>query len=127
MSMLFVKYLHVTCAVLSVSGYFLRGIWMIKNSLMLQRRWVRTVPHVVDTLLLIAGIWLAIMIHQYPFVNSWLTAKALALIAYIVLGTIGIKRGERMRVRIAAWAAALATFAYIAGVAVTRSPTLALF
>ena len=117
---LFLKYLHVTCVVLSISGYLLRGVWMMRASPWLQKKWVRIAPHVIDTLLLGSAILLAIEIQQYPFVQGWLTAKVLALAAYIVVGAIGLKYGRTKKIRIAAWLGAVAIFAYIVLVALTR-------
>ena len=54
------KVVHVTCAVLSISGYLLRGVWMIRASPWLQKKWVRIVPHIIDTALLGSAILLAI-------------------------------------------------------------------
>ena len=116
------KALHVGCAVLSVSGYFLRGVWMLRGSPWLAARWVRVAPHIVDTLLLVSAIALAVRLQQYPFVHGWLTAKLLALGAYIVLGAIGLKYGRTRNLRLAAWLAALLTFGYIVAVALTRQP-----
>ena len=117
---LFLKYLHVTCVVLSISGYLLRGVWMMRASPWLQKKWVRIVPHVIDTVLLGSAILLAIEIRQYPFVQGWLTAKVLALTAYIVVGAIGLKYGRTKKIRVAAWLGAVAIFAYIVLVALTR-------
>ena len=117
---LFLKYLHVTCVVLSISGYLLRGVWMMRASPWLQKKWVRIAPHVIDTVLLGSAILLAIEIQQYPFVQGWLTAKVLALAAYIVVGAIGLKYGRTKKIRIAAWLGAVAIFAYIVLVALTR-------
>jgi uncharacterized membrane protein SirB2 len=114
------KYLHVSCALLSITGYTVRGIWMMRESPWLQKKWVRVAPHIVDTLLLVAGILLALQIQQYPFVQGWLTAKLLALIAYIVVGAVGLKYGKTKKIRIAAWVAAIAIFGYIVLVAMTR-------
>lgn len=118
------KTLHVTAAVLSISGYILRGMLMLFESPLLRARVLRIVPHVVDTLLLASAIALAVRIHQYPLVHGWLTAKVLALIAYIVVGAIGLHYGRTKRVRVLAFGAALLIFAYIVGVALTRQPFL---
>ncbi len=115
------KYLHVGSVVLSGTGFVLRGVWMMRRSPMLARRWVRVVPHVVDTVVLASAIALAVMIRQYPLVHSWLTAKVLGLIAYIVLGTIALKRGRTRVVRITTFWGALLVFAYIVEVAITKS------
>ena len=120
MNYIAIKHLHITMAVLSGSFFLLRGIWMLADSPLLQRRWVRVAPHVVDTLLLASALVLVFWSGQYPFVQAWLTAKVLALIAYIVLGAIALKRGKTKGVRTFALFAALATFAYIVAVALTR-------
>ena len=117
---MWLKYLHITCAVISISGYVIRGLWMLRDSPWLQNKWVKVVPHINDTLLLAAGIVLAVRIQQYPFAHGWLTAKILALIAYIVVGAIGLKYGKTRNIRIAAWVGAIAIFLYIVLVALTR-------
>lgn len=116
------RIVHVSAATLSLALFLLRGAWMLAGSPRLQDRWVRIVPHVIDTIFLAAGIALAVRIGQYPFVHGWLTAKVFGLIAYIVLGTVALKRGPTRAIRGAAFAAALAVFAYIAGVARARHP-----
>ena len=118
------KHLHVTFAALSGSFFLLRGVWMLLDSPMLQRRWVRIVPHVVDTVLLTSALALVFWSGQFPFVQNWLTAKVLALLAYIVLGTIALKRGKTKGIRTFALLAALATFAYIVAVALTRQASV---
>lgn len=116
------KHIHLTTIAITLTLFVLRGIWMMADSPRLQARWVRIAPHVNDTLLLISGFGLAIMLGQYPLVDGWLTAKLFALIAYIVLGTIALKRGRTKRTRIAAWIAALLVLGYIVAVAVTHNP-----
>lgn len=120
MDYLALKYFHMACAALSGSLFVLRGIWMLRDSAMLQRRWVRVAPHVVDTLLLASALILVIWSRQYPFVQNWLTAKIIALIVYIALGAIALKRGRNKTVRVCAFIAALAVFAYIGLVAMTK-------
>ena len=117
-----IKNLHLATIVLSLALFVLRGAWMIAASPLLQARWVRIVPHVIDTLLLASGIGLAVLIQQYPLVHGWLTAKLLALILYIVLGTLALKRGKTKARRIAAWVAALLVFGYMAAVARAHDP-----
>ena len=107
---------------LSITGFVLRGIWMLQGSPLLKARATRIVPHVVDTLLLGSAIALALRIAQYPFVHAWLSAKVLALLAYIVLGSIALKYGKTRRVRVLSFGLALAVFLYMVLVAVTRSP-----
>jgi len=119
-SYLAIKYLHITSVALSGGFFLLRGLWMLRASDMLQRRWVRVLPHIVDTLLLGSALLMVFWSRQYPFVQPWLTAKVLALVAYIGLGTVALKRGKTKVVRRWTFMAALATFAYIMAVALTR-------
>lgn len=122
MSYLAVKHLHILCAALSGSFFLLRGIWMLAGSPLLQRRWVRVAPHLIDTLLLSSALVMVFWSAQYPFVQHWLTAKVLALTLYIILGAIALKRGKSRGARIQAFAAALAVFAYIVSVALSKQP-----
>jgi uncharacterized membrane protein SirB2 len=115
-----IKHLHITCAALSGSFFLLRGTWMLRDSAMLQQRWVKVLPHIVDTVLLVSALIMVFWSRQYPFVQNWLTAKVIALVAYIALGTIAIKRGKTKGKRTAAFIAALAVFAYIVSVAITK-------
>ena len=122
MTYLLLKQLHLTTIAITLTLFLLRGAWMMMGSSLLQARWVRIVPHLNDTLLLASGITLAVLMQQYPLVHGWLTAKLIALIVYIVLGTIALKRGKTRAQRIAAWFAALLVFGYMAAVAVTHDP-----
>jgi uncharacterized membrane protein SirB2 len=117
-----IKTLHVGAVATSYALFVLRGVWMIRASALLQARPVRIVPHVVDTVLLGSAIALAMMTRQYPFVSAWLTAKVLALVLYIALGMVALKRGRSKRVRVVAWLAAQGVFLYIVTVALTRTP-----
>ena len=118
--MLWLKYVHIACVILSGSGYFIRGLWMIRESPWLQKKWVRVLPHVIDTTLLGSAILLALQLRQYPLAQGWLTAKVFALIAYIVVGAVGLKYGKTKKIRVVAWLSALAIFLYIVLVALTR-------
>ena len=117
------KLIHVSAAILTVSGFIVRGLWMLADSPNLERRIVRTVPHIVDTIFLLSGISL-IWIFKLPVLNQpWLLTKVAALFVYILLGTIALKRGKTKRIKIGAFALALLTFTYIVGVALSKSMT----
>lgn len=121
MDYLFVKHLHMSCAALSGSFFLLRGLWMLADAPILQKRWVKNLPHFIDSALLASAIALALWSAQYPFVQRWLTAKIVALIAYIVLGSVALKYGPSKRIRTIAYIGALTIFAYIVGVAMTKN------
>ena len=123
---LLAKYLHVGAVVLSLAGFAARGALMLAGSPLLGTRFVRVVPHVVDTVLLASAAWLAWQLGQYPFVHGWLTAKLLALLAYIALGTLALRRGRTKALRVTAFAGASLAAAYIVVVALTRDALLGL-
>jgi uncharacterized membrane protein SirB2 len=117
-----VKTVHISSAVLSFGLFFLRGLWMLNAPENLQRRWVRILPHLIDTVLLASAVTLAVMSQQYPGVEPWLSAKVVALFLYIALGMIALRPGRDRRVRVLAWVIAMLVFGYIVGTAVMRSP-----
>ena len=118
------KYLHERSAFVSSELFIARMVWMMSAPAQLQQRWVKIVPHVVDTILLASAIALVWQLGGVKTLGtqSWLVAKIVAVIAYIVLGSIALKRGRTRRTRIAAFVAAIAVFFYIVSVAVTKSP-----
>jgi len=116
-----IRQLHVTAAAVSLALFILRGAWMMASPALLERRWVKIVPHVVDTVLLGSALWLAWQLGV-DGTRGWLVAKVVALFVYIALGTVALKRGRTRGVRVAALSGALMTFGYIASVAVTKSP-----
>ena len=113
---------HVGLALTSLLGFVVRGGWMLRRSPMLARRWVRVAPHVVDTLLLLSGILLVVRHQIYPNEQPWLAAKLAALLLYIVLGSIALKRGKTPTVRALAFVGALAVFGYMLVTANARAP-----
>lgn len=117
-----IKYIHVTAVVLSVTGFFLRGLLMMRDSPWLGARWIKVVPHINDTILLAAALALAFLSGQYPFVAGWVTAKIFGVIAYIILGALALRQASTRQARIGCWLASLAVFCWIVSVALTRHP-----
>ncbi len=116
------KHSHMLFAAISGLFFLVRGAWMLMESDMLQKKWVKIVPHVVDSGLLACAIGLCVILGQYPFVQDWLTVKVIMLIAYIVLGTVALKRGKTKRVRTLAFFAAIASFLFMVSVAIVHHP-----
>lgn len=116
------KSVHVASAVLSIAGFAVRGMLMLRGSALLRARFARVAPHVVDTVLLASAVWLAWLTGQFPFREGWLTAKVLALFVYIALGSVALRPGRSQRARTVAFALALCTVLYIVSVALTRDP-----
>lgn len=114
-----VKNLHMAAVGLSIVFFIIRAYWSVTGSALLQRRPVRIVPHVVDSVLLVCGVILAVMIGP---AQPWILTKIVLLVAYIGVGTIAIKRGRTRTTRLVAAVAAVAIFFYIVGVAIRHDP-----
>jgi len=117
-----IKQLHISCVALSGAGFVLRGLWMLTGNPLLRHRITRLLPHVIDTALLLSAAALAGLSRQYPFAATWLTAKVLGLILYVVLGAIALRHGNTPTVRMAGLLAAVATYAWIISVAILKNP-----
>ena len=122
MMYLMLRNLHISCVILSGCGFALRGCWMLLESPMLNRRWVRVLPHLVDTVLLGSAVALTVITSQYPLYQGWLTAKVAGLLVYILCGMMALRRGRTRRVRAGFFLAAVLAFAYIVSAALTRNP-----
>jgi len=116
------KQVHVSTVVITGMLFILRYIWMLQDSLQNRPGWIRTLPHINDTLLLFTGLAMASVIQQYPLLDGWLSAKFFALLSYIILGSIALKRGPTRRIRIWAGPAAIICYLYIISAALSRSP-----
>ena len=114
--------LHIGSVTFSGSLFATRGILRLCNLPVANHRALRVLSYIVDTTLLVAAILLTLILHQYPFVNAWLTTKLLLLVLYIALGTIALKRARTTVGRSVALVAALTTFVFIVGVAITHDP-----
>jgi uncharacterized membrane protein SirB2 len=117
---LLLKTLHVGAAILSVVGFAIRGYLKIIGSARLQQRWMRITPHIVDTVLLVSAIVLAVVIAASPFEQLWLAVKIIALVVYILLGVVVMRLARNNKQRVIAYVGALAVFAYIVTVAVSK-------
>jgi uncharacterized membrane protein SirB2 len=116
------KLLHQTTVVLSFSGFVLRGLAALAGAAWVRGRLARTLPHAVDTLLLLSALAMAWMLRLTPGNAPWLVAKIGGLLLYIALGMLALRPGRALALRATAWAAALLVFGWIVSVAVTKDP-----
>jgi len=115
------KHIHMTFAALSFAGFFIRGIWMLRDSNLLHQRWVKISPQVVDTVLLVSAIILAVQLRYSPLEQPWLMAKIIGLLLYIGAGLVALRFGRTRRIRMYAWLLGLVIFLYIVSVAISKS------
>ena len=116
------KTLHLTLIALSFTIFFIRGAMMLMKNPHFRHKIFRIVPPLVDTLLLVSGIILMVMIEQYPTTQAWLAVKLSALLIYIILGVIALNRVNNMRVQAVSFVAALATIYFMYSVARAHHP-----
>lgn len=114
-------HIHVGSVAVSGSLFAIRGILHVAGFRFVNHWVLRIAAILIDTTLLVSAILLTIVVHQYPFVQGWLTTKVVLLLVYIVIGYIALKRTRTPRGRATALLLALAVFAYIIGVAIRHN------
>ena len=119
---LVLKYGHVGLAALTLGGFLLRGLWMLTGSQWRSHPASKIAPHALDTLFLGSGIALLVLLHMNPLQQAWLVGKFAGLLAYIGFGMLAFRFGRTSGIRLAAFVAAIASFAYVVGAALTKSP-----
>jgi uncharacterized membrane protein SirB2 len=117
-----IKWVHIVAVIASGSLFALRGAGVLAGA-----RWpmwapLRHLTYTIDTVLLTAALMLVTLLHQYPFVQAWLTVKVCLLAVYIVLGTFALKRARARRAQAWFYVAALAVFLFIISVARAHHP-----
>lgn len=119
---LLLRQLHRLCAVLSILGFGARWLGVMAGQAWTQRRPARTLPHVNDTLLLLAALAMAFGAGINPADAPWLATKIVLLLVYIGLGMVALRPARPAAQRVLAGVAALAVFAHIMAVAFTKHP-----
>lgn len=118
------KHLHLTLIAVSVLFFITRYIWVMTDSAMMQKKWVKIVPHIVDTLLLISAMVLCVLLSQYPFATGWLTEKFIGLLLYIFFGLLALKIGKDKKIKTIGFVLAIGTIAFMGKLAVTKQALL---
>lgn len=116
------KTLHIIFALISLTGFLLRALLMYTGSPLLRHRAVQILPHIIDTVFLGSGFWLAFVVNFGLFSNPWLTMKVLLLMFYLLFVGITLSRGSTMLTRTVSFFLAILTYVYIVGVAINKSP-----
>lgn len=115
-----VKDLHVTLALLSLALFCIRAYWSTVGSWRLQNCWVRIVPHIIDTFLLICGLWLASLLSAWDF--TWLQVKLMSIVVYIMLGVMAIRPGRSAKMKAFMALLSIVVFIYIFVIAILKNP-----
>ena len=117
-----IKAVHIAAVMASGLLFLLRGAAVQFGASWAMAAPLRYLSYTIDTVLLTAALMLATIIHQFPFVQGWLTAKVLLLVLYVVLGSFALKRGRTRAVRTACWISALLVYLFIVSVARAHNP-----
>lgn len=117
------KHAHVSLVVLSYVLFVYRG-WLAVGGTYRPGKVMSIFIHGVDTLLLVFGVSLAVLLQLNPLVTPWLMAKLLALVGYVLIAAIWVSRGKTQKARLVGWIFAQMVFLYIVLVAITKNPLL---
>ncbi|WP_417656013.1 SirB2 family protein [Pseudidiomarina aestuarii] len=114
------KHLHVTIVAVSVLLFVVRFFWRATGSSMAAKKWVKIVPHIIDTLLLLSIVGLLLHWQQWPWETPWLTNKLIGLVGYIVFGIIAMKATVAW-IRYVGFVGALAWIMFLVHVAFSKT------
>jgi uncharacterized membrane protein SirB2 len=96
-----VKTIHQGAVALSITGFFARGLGALIGARWVTSRPAKTLPHLVDTVLLLSALTLAWLLRC---TQARLAAgQIIRLLVYIGLGVVALKPGRPQPVRAAAW------------------------
>ncbi|WJG08247.1 SirB2 family protein [Aliiglaciecola sp. LCG003] len=115
-----VKHFHLTTVALSILLFVLRYIWLMRNSSLLQAKWVKITPHIVDTFLLVSAIALCFMAPFNPLNHPWLWQKIILVVGYIGVGYFVLKVARSTLSKWIGFSVAIACLALAGKMAVTK-------
>lgn len=89
-----IKHFHMGMAYLTIMLFVLRGLYRLtageRVSLKL-RKLTDRVSYGVDTLLLLMGVLLLVILQLNPVTTGWLSSKLGFLVAYVILGVFAFR------------------------------------
>ncbi len=117
-----IKLLHICCVILTLTFFCVRCFWKFFFPHLLQQRWVKILPHTIDSILFISGIALVVLLQQYPFVHDWITIKFFVVLVYIICGALVLKYAKTLFSRIVALIISILSAIYIILLAFYHQP-----
>jgi uncharacterized membrane protein SirB2 len=116
------KSAHIVLVLASGGLFALRGALVLAGQGWAMAPPWRLLSHGIDTLLLAAGVTLWAGLSLSPVASPWLGVKLLLLVAYVVLGSLALKRARTAAARGASYAAALGVYLFMASAARAHDP-----
>jgi uncharacterized membrane protein SirB2 len=117
-----IKSVHVAMVIASGLLFALRGAAVLAGARWAMAAPLRYLSYTIDTTLLTAALMLLTALKLNPFAVPWLSVKLALLVAYVVLGSLALKRARSRRARAGFFLAALATYAFMYFVARAHHP-----
>ena len=118
--MLILKNIHMSLAAISVALFCLRFALLMTNANLLKNRWLKVVPHIIDTVLLLIGLVMMVKLALYPGQVDWMSEKLIAVVAYIFTGYYTLKLARNNMMRIFGFLGALGWIILVARIAMTK-------
>ena len=117
-----IKSVHVAMVIASGLLFALRGAAVLAGARWAMAAPLRYLSYTIDTTLLTAALMLLTALKLNPFAVPWLSVKLALLVAYVVLGSLALKRARSRRARAGFYVAALVTFGFMYFVARAHHP-----
>lgn len=116
------RWLHIMAVLVSGGLFLVRAVAVQAGA-----QWAMTAPlrylsYGIDTVLLAAALLLFVMLPAPVFANGWLAVKLVLVVAYIVSGSIALKRGRTPGMKRWGLVAALVLYASIFVIAWAHDP-----
>jgi uncharacterized membrane protein SirB2 len=121
MNYLFLKYLHIFCVASSFSLFFVRGLWVMRAYPPPGETWVKVLPHVIDTLLVLSAVGMLASVPRLEW-PGWMQVKLGLLVIYVLFAIVVFRAGRNLFFKVAAWIGGMLLFLYITTVAVLQHP-----
>jgi len=112
------KHLHLLFVLLTISSFVARIFLAEFKPEILQAKALKILPHIIDTVLLLSGLALVFQGDWLDGEMGWIISKVVLLVAYVGLGVVAMRSSGIKRW--IAFAGAVAAFATIAMIAVTK-------
>jgi uncharacterized membrane protein SirB2 len=122
MSIPFLKYVHIVAVAVAFALFFVRGLWVMRSYPPPQEPWVRRLPYVVDSVLVISALLVLWEKQKLGWPGDWFSVKLLCIAAYAILALAVLKFARGLGTKILAWIGAMGIFLFITTVAVLRHP-----
>lgn len=116
-----VVHIHVAAVMISLAFLSFRFALMLKDSSILQQKWLKITPHIVDTVLLGTAIWL-LTLSSMVEIDGWVASKVIGVILYIVSGIFALKWAKTNRSRVIGFVCAVIWLMLTALVAFSKQP-----